>query len=530
MDTTIKTASGRSLRLGTRIHEHLAVPKLVEIALQRSEGHLSNTGAFCANTGTFTGRVPKNRYIVSDPMTKRSVAWGETNQPLQGEYFEDLLKQVETYLCQREIFHFAGYAGADPAYSLPVHVFGELAWHQLFAHCVFITQEADETGKSTLSSRDPFIILSAPKLQIDKRSIPIHSPTVVVLNFAERVVLIAGTHYAGEIKKSIFTALNFLLPEGNVLPMHCSASKDPTHGVTLFFGSSGTGKTTLSADPAWSLVGDDEHGWSSQGIFNFEGGCYAKCIRLEKEREPQIYQAIRFGAILENVILDEQGIPDYKNGSITENIRAAYPLSFIPDAILPSVTNHPKTIIFLTADAFGVLPPISRLNPEQAMYYFLAGYTSKLAGTEQGIAEPESVFSPGFGAPFLPRAATVYAQLLGEKMAQHKTHTYLVNTGWIGGPYGVGQRVDLKHTRNMVHAAIQGKLADSPHTREPFFHLSVPVSCPGVPENFLRPQQNWPNRESYAIQARKLAECFHQHMDKFSNLPENILGVGPPRT
>jgi phosphoenolpyruvate carboxykinase (ATP) len=414
--------------------------------------------------------------------------------------------------------------GADPEYTLPVRVVTQLAWHSLFGRQLFIRTEPDA------EPRPPeFTILFAPDFQTDPAEDGANSETGILISFKKRVVLICGTSYAGEMKKSAFTIMNYLLPGRSVFPMHCSANVGPAGDVALFFGLSGTGKTTLSADPDRRLIGDDEHGWSDNGVFNFEGGCYAKCIRLSRENEPQIWNAIRFGTVLENVMIDAEtrGL-DFNSDAITENTRAAYPLDFIENAVIPSVGGHPSHVIFLTADAFGVLPPISKLTPEQAMYHFLSGYTAKVAGTERGLGkEPQATFSACFGAPFLPRPAATYASLLGEKLRRYNAQCWLVNTGWVGGPYGVGERMRLAYTRAMLNAALSGALKDVPAEPHPVFKIAVPKSCPGVPSTFLDARGMWTDKSAYDRAARDLAARFNKNFEKFTLVSPEIAESAP---
>jgi phosphoenolpyruvate carboxykinase (ATP) len=520
------SAQNHALQFGGKKWMNLSVAELTEQALLRNEATLAANGAVRATTGAFTGRSPKDKYIVADASVREKIDWGTVNQPMEPEQFHRLVKRMQSYLSDKEVFVFDGFAGADPAYRLPIRVINEYAWHNLFARQLFIRPTAQELEKH----QPEFIVVCAPGFKADPKLDGTRSETVIAISFEHKMVLIAGTEYAGEMKKSIFSVMNFLLPEVGVLPMHCSANVGKDGGVALFFGLSGTGKTTLSADSERSLIGDDEHGWSDQGIFNMEGGCYAKCIGLEREKEPQIWEAIRFGAVLENVVLGEGRQPDFNDGTLTENTRAAYPIDHIPGAVIPSVGGHPKAILFLTADAFGVLPPIAKLTREQAMYHFLSGYTSKLAGTERGVTEPEATFSTCFGAPFLPRPAQVYAEMLGQKIAEHDVEVFLVNTGWTGGPYGVGKRMNLRFTRAMVRAAISGKLRHVQYDRDPIFGLNMPLSCPGVPEEVLNPRNTWANPAEYDRKARELAQRFHEHFAKFTHVNEAIRQAGPKQT
>ncbi|OUM88050.1 MAG: phosphoenolpyruvate carboxykinase (ATP) [Bacillus thermozeamaize] len=506
-----------------KVHVNLPVSRLVEEAIRRREGILTAQGAFRATTGQYTGRSPKDKFIVDEPAA-REINWGKVNQPLSSSHFERLYQDLMQYVGKREWFLFQGFAGADPAYRLPIQVLTEYAWHNLFAHQLFIRPTREELA----GFRPSFTVVAAPGFKADPKVHGTRSETFIVLSFEHRVVLIGGTEYAGEIKKSIFTVMNYLLPQQGVFPMHCSANIGPRDDVALFFGLSGTGKTTLSADPERRLIGDDEHGWSDRGVFNIEGGCYAKCINLSAEKEPQIWQAIRFGSVLENVVVDEATRqPDYDDASLTENTRAAYPVDFIPGAVIPGVGGHPEVILFLTADAFGVLPPIARLSKEQAMYHFLSGYTSKLAGTERGVTEPEATFSTCFGSPFLPLHPSVYARMLGEKISRHNTRVYLVNTGWSGGPYGVGKRIDLRYTRAMVAAAINGTLEDVETVTDPVFGLQIPVHCPGVPAEVLQPRNTWSDKRAYDNQVRELARRFIENFEKFSDMAPELKAAGP---
>jgi phosphoenolpyruvate carboxykinase (ATP) len=448
-------------------------------------------------------------YHEDSPSAAR-VAWGSVNQPISPEQFQRLRGRVVAYLHEREVHVLDATVGADPRYSLRVRLVSEYAWHALFAHQLFRRPHPEEHSLPT------WTILAAPRFLAEPALDGTHSETAVMLDFEQRVVLICGTEYAGEIKKAIFTVMNYWLPELGVLPMHCSANVGAAGDTALFFGLSGTGKTTLSADPERTLIGDDEHGWGEHGVFNIEGGCYAKCIGLSRQREPQIYDAIRFGAVLENVVLDPAtGEPDYDDGSVTENTRAAYPVAYIPGAEPSGLAGHPRTIVFLTADAFGVLPPIARLTPQQARYHFLSGYTAKLAGTEVGVEGAQATFSACFGAPFLPLAPQVYAELLGEKMVRHGARVFLLNTGWTGGPVGVGRRISLDATRTMVRAALAGALDDVPTYTDAVFGLHVPRHIPGVPEALLHPRATWPDPAAYDAQAQRLAARFEENYTRF---------------
>jgi phosphoenolpyruvate carboxykinase (ATP) len=501
---------------------NLSVAQLIEESIRRKEAVLTQQGALCATTGTFTGRSPKDKYIVADSMVRDFVDWN-SNQAMELTQFEQILQHVQAYLKDKKLFIFDGLVGADPNYRLPIRVMNEYAWHNLFAHQLFIRPTDTE-----LQGHSPkFTVICVPHLKIDPRLHQTRSETVIAISFKHKIVIIAGTQYAGEMKKSIFTVMNYILPDQGVLPMHCSANQGIQGDVALFFGLSGTGKTTLSADPERYLIGDDEHGWSDQGVFNFEGGCYAKCIGLTKEREPQIWNAIRFGTVLENVVLNENRQAHFEDASLTENTRAAYPMDYIPGSLISGMAGPPNVILFLTADAFGVLPPISKLTPEQAMYYFLSGYTSKLAGTERGVTQPEATFSPCFGAPFLPRPAHVYAEMLGKKITQYGVEVYLVNTGWTGGPYGIGKRMNLHYTRAMVTAAIRRDLSKVDYSLHPIFGLAIPTECPGVPTHLLDPYNTWENKSAYDQKAQELAHRFQQHFSIFAHVSDTVHRAGP---
>ncbi|HLR64202.1 MAG TPA: phosphoenolpyruvate carboxykinase (ATP) [Pseudogracilibacillus sp.] len=525
MSQTVKTVSASELFSQEQIEANLSVAQLVEKIVLRNEGKLSDTGAVTAVTGKYTGRSPKDRFIVKDEVTKDVIDWGQVNQPIDEASFDRLYHKVINHLKDKdELFSFKGFAGADEKYRLPVEVINEYAWHNLFARQLFITPTEDELT----NHQSEFTVISAPTCFADPELDGTHSETFILVSFKKRIILIGGTEYAGEIKKSIFSVMNYILPMNDVLSMHCSANVGDHNDVALFFGLSGTGKTTLSADPYRKLIGDDEHGWSNDGVFNIEGGCYAKCINLSAEKEPQIHGAIRYGSVLENVILDDKTrIPDYDDVSLTENTRAAYPLENIDNILTPSVSGHPNTIIFLTADASGTLPPISRLTNDQAMYHFLSGYTSKLAGTERGVTEPEATFSACFGSPFLPLAPSVYAEMLGEKIAQFGSNVFLVNTGWTGGPYGIGERMKLSFTRAMIHSALEGELNDIETVQDDIFGLHIPVSIPAVPDEILVPKNTWNDKDAYDRAAKDLAQKFHENFKKFTKAPDNIKHAGP---
>jgi phosphoenolpyruvate carboxykinase (ATP) len=508
------------------VHRNLAPAQLVEAALQRGETRLCANGAIVGETGTRTGRSPKDKFIVKDAVTADKVNWGSVNQPFSADQFDALYTRVLEYLKGRDLFVQQLFAGADPKYRLPIQVINEYAWHNLFVRQLFVRPNAAELN----SHRAEFTVICAPEFHADPKRDGTNSDAFIITDFTRKVVLIGGTKYAGEQKKCIFGVMNFVLPQREVFPMHCSANAGKDGVTALFFGLSGTGKTTLSADPTRGLIGDDEHGWSASGIFNFEGGCYAKCIRLSKENEPQIWNAIRFGSVLENVTLDPQTrIPDYDDQSKTENTRCAYPVEYIENAVIPGIGGHPKNVVFLTADAFGVLPPISRLTPDQAMYHFLSGYTAKLAGTEAGVgSEPQPNFSTCFGSPFMPLPPKVYAEMLGRRLQEHGAQCWLVNTGWTGGAYGTGHRMKLSYTRAMVHAAIDGKFKDSDFVVESAFGLSIPTSCPGVPAEVLNPRHTWNDKAAYDKQAADLASKFAENIKKF-DVPEKIRQAGPKK-
>jgi phosphoenolpyruvate carboxykinase (ATP) len=506
-----------------KVHRNLHSGVLVEHAVRRGEGLLADNGALVAYTGKYTGRTPKDKFTVKDPITAELVNWGDVNVAFSPEKFDALFERVVASLRDKELFVQDLYAGADSKYRLPIRVINEYAWHNLFVRALFVRPKSEELK----THHAEFTIVAAPEFQADPQRDGTRSEAFIVVSFTRKIVLIGGTKYAGEMKKSIFGVMNFLLPQNNVFPMHCSANVGKNGETALFFGLSGTGKTTLSADPERLLIGDDEHGWSATGIFNFEGGCYAKCIKLSKENEPQIWNAIRFGSVLENVTLDaETHVPDYNDDSRTENTRCAYPVDYIEGAVIPGVGGHPKNVIFLTADAFGVLPPISKLSTDQAMYHFLSGYTAKVAGTEAGVKEPQPNFSTCFGSPFLPLRPKVYAEMLGRRMQEHGSQCWLVNTGWFGGPYGVGSRMKLPYTRAMVNAAIEGALNDVEFETDPAFGLIVPKSAPGVPAEFLRARDAWKDKAAYDKTAADLAARFAKNFEKF-DVPANIRAAGP---
>lgn len=509
-------------------HHNLAPAALVEIALRHGEGVLADNGALDAFTGKYTGRSPQDRYIVNQSPSKEQVHWGNINRPMEPAVFQRLRQKVLAYLAGRELFVFDGHACADPRHRLPVRVIAEKAWHALFAHCLLLRPHPADL--------DAFMprctILCAPGLTADPAVDGTRSEVFIVLNLDEPVVLIGGTLYAGEIKKAVFSLLNYLLPQQGVLSMHCSANIGAAGDTALFFGLSGTGKTTLSADPERRLIGDDEHGWSDDGVFNIEGGCYAKTIRLSRAGEPQIWNAIRFGCVLENVPLDPRTRrPDYDSEQYTENTRAAYPVDFIDNAEPSGQGGHPRNVLFLTCDAFGVLPPLSRLSPDQALYHFLSGYTAKIAGTETGVTDPEATFSTCFAEPFLPLEPNRYAELLRERLMRHGSEVWLVNTGWTGGVYGQGSRIKLAHTRAMLRAVLSGALRDVAVVPDPVYGVLVPRECPGVPEAVLQPQLAWASVQEFEQRARHLAGLFEKNFQKYAGRASaEVRAAGPKFT
>jgi phosphoenolpyruvate carboxykinase (ATP) len=516
----------KALASGPQVHSNLQVAQLVEIALMRGEARLAANGALVAVTGSRTGRSPKDKFTVDDAITHAQVDWGKVNRPISSEQFEALLDRVTEHMRERDLFVQDLYCGADPEYRLPIRVVTEYAWHALFVRELFV-----RPTPSQLATHTPgFTVIAAPEFEAVPSRDGTNSSAFILADFTRKIILIGGTQYAGEMKKSIFAVMNFLVPQRDVLPMHCSANVGADGVTSLFFGLSGTGKTTLSADPARRLIGDDEHGWSASGIFNFEGGCYAKCIDLSEEKEPQIFRAIRFGSVLENVILDpDTRQPDYCNVQLTENTRAAYPIDFIENAVIPGIGGHPRNVMFLAADAFGVLPPIARLTPEQAMYHFLSGYTAKLAGTEAGMAkDPQPEFSACFGAPFLPLAPHIYAEMLGQRLKKHNATCWLVNTGWSGGKFGVGKRMSIKYTRTLVDAAIDGLLDNAEYVTEPAFGLHIPLSCPGIPPEILNPRNAWADKAAYDQTAAELAARFQANFQQF-DASEAIKAAGPTK-
>ena len=494
------------------VHWNLIEPSLYEHAIARGEAKIVASGALCAETGIHTGRSPKDKHTVVDPLTEKSV-WWDGNRKLSEEHFQVLYSDFIEHAKGKQLFAQDLYGGADPKYRIKTRVFTELAWHSLFIRTLLIRPERTELAQFV----PDLTIIDLPSFKADPKRHGCRSETIIAIDFTKKIVLIGGTSYAGEMKKSVFTTLNFYLPAQNVVPMHCSANVGPADDVALFFGLSGTGKTTLSADPNRTLIGDDEHGWGPNGVFNFEGGCYAKCIKLSAEAEPEIYAATnRFGAVLENVVLDpDTRIPDYDDASKTENTRSAYPLDFIPNASRTGRAGHPQNIIMLTADAFGVMPPIAKLTPAQAMYHFLSGYTAKVAGTEKGLVGVQPEFSTCFGAPFLPRPPSEYGNLLRDYIARHEVDCWLVNSGWTGGKYGVGRRMPIKATRTLLTAALNGSLKNAHFRTDPYFGFSVPTSVPGVEPHLLSPEKTWKDKSEFDKTARGLVKMFQDNFVKF---------------
>ncbi len=505
------------------MYRNQSVAQLYEHALRRGEGVLGADGQLIAETGKHTGRSPKDKFFVREPGSETHIDWEILNKPIAADVFDNLLRRVGEYLGGKDIYSLDCYVGADPRYRLPVRILTEYAWHSLFARDLFI-----DTADNDESFSPEFTVIDAALFEADPQRDKTRSETFALVNFARKIVLIGGTRYAGEIKKSVFTIMNYLMPLRDVLPMHCSANVGKDGNSAIFFGLSGTGKTTLSSDPGRPLIGDDEHGWSADGVFNFEGGCYAKMIKLRQDAEPEIWAAShRFGTVLENVVYDPQTRQlDVDSDALTENTRSAYPVAFLPNFIKSGMAGHPKTVIMLTADAFGVLPPIAKLSAAQARYHFLSGYTAKVAGTERGVTEPTATFSTCFGAPFMVHHPTVYAKMLGERLAKHGVQCWLVNTGWTGGPYGVGSRMKIAYTRSMVNAAIEGRLNSVAYETEPFFGLSIPASVPDVPTDVLNPRNAWFDKAAYDEQARKLMALFAENFKKFASQADpDVLAV-----
>ena len=506
------------------LHYNLTVPELVEHALRRGEGMLTATGALAVYTGKYTGRSPNDRFIVDDATVHVEIDWGKINKPFCPKRFDALYNKVVSHFAGRAAFVCDGFVGAAGDSRLSIRVVNSLSYHSLFAKQIFRRPTANECA----AFAPDFTVISAPEFKAVPAEDGTNSEAFVIISFARRVILIGGTEYAGEIKKSAFSVMNYLLPKRGILPMHCSANEGVYGDVALFFGLSGTGKTTLSADPDRVLIGDDEHGWADAGVFNFEGGCYAKTINLSPEQEPQIYSALRFGALLENVVVcDSTRTPNYDSDALTENTRACYPVEYIPNASRSGLGGTPQNIVFLTADAFGVMPPVAKLTPEQAMYHFISGYTSKLAGTERGVTEPEATFSACFGSPFLPLPAWCYAELLGQRITECKAKVYLVNTGWVGGPYGIGKRISIAYTRAIITAILQGDLDRCSFRQDPAFQVYVPEFVPGLPKELLTPRDTWADKTAYDRTARRLAQSFAENFAQFATGGLNVAGAGP---
>ena len=505
---------------------NLSAAALYEHAIHNDEGSVSSDGPLVVQTGQHTGRSAGDKFIVCDETTEGEVWWGEVNAPYSPKQFDELHEQMCNYLKGKDLYIQDCFVGADPDYRLPIRIISELAWHNLFARNMFLEASVEEHA----SHQPQFTVITAPGFTANPETDGTHSETFIIINFSRRLVIIGGTTYAGETKKAIFSVMNYLMPFRGVLPMHASANIGPDGATAIFFGLSGTGKTTLSADPERTLIGDDEHGWSDNGIFNFEGGCYAKVINLSAEQEPEIYQTTRtFGTVLENVIMDEQTRKiDLDDSTLTENTRGSYPITQIPNAELSGRGGCPDNVVFLTCDAFGVLPPIARLSSAQAMYHFINGYTAKVAGTEKGVTEPVPTFSPCYGGPFLPLHPQRYAKMLGERIDRHNVTVWFINTGWTGGPYGVGERMAIHHTRAIVNAALGGKLHGVSTTTHPVFGLEVPVQCPGIPAEVLDPRNTWSDKVAYDQQARKLARLFENNFTKYSDDVSDAVRVAGP--
>ena len=512
-----------------KVHYMKTPAELIEDSILKRQGVLSDTGALCIDTGKFTGRSPKDRYIVKDAITSASVDWGAVNKPFEDEQYQVIKKEILAYLRQQETYIHDGYVCSDDNYRLNVRVLAEYPWSALFANNMFLRLEGPEVD----GFAPEWTVVCAPGYKADPAKHGTRQANFAIINFTDRAILIGGTGYTGEIKKGIFSVLNYILPhDETTLSMHCSANVGKQGDTAIFFGLSGTGKTTLSADPQRLLIGDDEHGWSDEGVFNFEGGCYAKCVDLTEDKEPDIYRAIKHGALLENIrFYPGTRTVDYANISVTENTRVSYPLYHIQNVMPDSLAGHPRNIFFLTADAFGVLPPISKLTPAQAMYHFISGYTAKVAGTEAGVTEPQATFSACFGAPFLPLHPTQYASMLGDMMRRHKVNVWLVNTGWSGGPYGVGSRIKLSNTRAMITAALEGNLNHVRYKTHEVFNLAMPMSCPDITDqNILNPVQTWKDADAYKEKAIVLAQSFHRNFFKYAeHASEEILSGGPDK-
>ncbi|GAB4522249.1 MAG: phosphoenolpyruvate carboxykinase [Anaerolineae bacterium] len=509
------------------VHWNLSPAELYEHIIRNDEGVMTDEGAIRILTGQYTGRSPKDKFFVEEASSKDHIWWGEVNQPISEDVFDRLHVKTVSHLSeQRHLYVLDAFAGTDPRYRLPIRLISEAAYHALFSWNMFVRPTADE-----LAHHEPqMTILAAPSLIAKPDEDGTRTGTFIVAHLDKRLILIGGTNYSGEVKKGIFSILNYLLPFQNVMPMHCSANMDTAGNTAVFFGLSGTGKTTLSADASRILIGDDEHGWSEDGIFNFEGGCYAKTIHLSPHTEPEIYATTRmFGTILENVPLHEDRSPDFEDTRYTENTRCSYPIHFIPNASTTGRGAHPKDVIFLTADAFGVLPPVAKLSPEQAMYHFISGYTAKIAGTEREVTEPQATFSACFGAPFMPLHPTVYAELLAKKIQKHGSAVWLINTGWTGGAYGEGQRMSLKHTRRIVNAVLNGELDNVEFEEEPFFGLMIPITVPEVPSAILNPRNTWQDKSAYDAKATALAGMFRKNFEKYQSQASADIKTGGPK-
>ncbi len=509
------------------VQYQLSPKELHDITIEKGQGVEASSGALAVNTGEFTGRSPKDRFIVKDEITKDKVWWGDINIPFDPDKFDALYEKVTDYLSGKEVFARDSYACSDDDYRLNIRVINEYPWSNLFAYNMFLRPEERELE----NFEEDWLIINAPGFEADPDVDGTRQHNFAILNFSKKIALIGGTGYTGEIKKGIFSALNFILPvDKDTLPMHCSANVGDEGDTAIFFGLSGTGKTTLSADPERKLIGDDEHGWTKENrVFNFEGGCYAKVINLTEEHEPDIFRAIKPGAILENVVLDENGEVDFEATSITQNTRVSYPIHHINNTQDGSVGKNPKNIFFLTADAFGVLPPISKLTPGQAAYHFISGYTAKVAGTEAGVNEPVPSFSACFGAPFMPLHPTKYAEMLSAKMKENDVNVWLVNTGWTGGPYGEGSRMKLKYTREMISSALEGKLENVDFHEHPIFGLAMPVECENVPSEVLNPRNTWKDKEAYDAKAKQLADFFQNNFEKFEQKANDEIMSGAPK-
>jgi phosphoenolpyruvate carboxykinase (ATP) len=529
-ETGAKNPSANLSALGLKnldtVYWNLTPAELTEHTIIAGQGVLNDTGALVVDTGEFTGRAPKDKFIVKDINTENSVNWGGFNLPIEPKYFERLLNKMADYLQGKKLYVRDAFACAHPDYKMSLRVVTELPWSNMFAGNMFMRPTIDE-----IATIEPeWHLLCVPSFHADAKVDGTRQHNFAIVNFTKKMIIIGGTGYTGEIKKGIFTVLNYILPhEKGVLPMHCSANEGKDGDVAVFFGLSGTGKTTLSADASRALIGDDEHGWSNDAIFNFEGGCYAKCINLSAEKEPEIYAAVKHGALLENIkFFPGTRTVNYDDGSRTENTRVSYPLHYIDNAKEPSYAGLPKNIFFLTADAFGVLPPISQLSPAQAMFHFISGYTAKVAGTEAGVTEPQTTFSACFGAPFLPLHPAQYAEMLGAKMRENQVHVWMVNTGWTGGSYGVGSRMKLSYTRAMITAALEGKLDNVEYETHPVFGLAIPKTCPNVPDEVLNPRNTWADKHAYDQKANELAEAFNKNFDKFADhANDEILSARP---